>query len=196
MTAETSTIWDEAKQDALTRNTSKVRKKSKKRRAMNSNGESILKLPIAIMKLTVFLMTLYALFQYVPAFINFKKFITQTSAHSGAQSIVENRKKWGIAAPLRKYVKMNKAYLRAGQFLHVQYVLPERAEAILTIKQCKSAPLIEVFHCDVMAAEKITISNETVGTRRFAFEKSAMYLLQSDVLVDTDESFEIKWKRN
>jgi len=190
MAVEQATIWDVAKQDALSRAT-KVKRQTKR-----AHRKSTLSGPIAIMKVIVFLMTLYALAQYVPAFINFKKIITQTSPQAGAQTLVEKRNNWGIAAPLREYAKMNKAYMRAGQSLQVQYVLPRDAKATLTIKQCKPAPFIEAFRCDVVAEDKIDLSNDTVGTRRIAFQNTAMYLLESEVQITSDDRFDIKWQRN
>jgi hypothetical protein len=190
MATEKATIWDMAKHDALSR-AQKVKKHTKR-----AHRQSALSGPIAIMKVIVFLMTLYALAQYVPAFINFKKIITQTSPQSGAQTLLEQRNNWGIAAPLRDYVKMNKAYMRAGQSLQVQYVLPEDAKASLTLKQCRPAPFIEAFRCDVVAETVIDVSNDTVGTRRITLNHSAMYLLQSEVQVGSDDKFDIKWQRN
>ncbi len=190
MAVDNLSIWDVAKQDALSR-AKKVTKKKK-----HVSRDSALKTPISIMKVIVFLTVIYALAQYLPAFVNVKKIITQTTAQSGAQTMVETRKKWGPAAPLRKYIKLNKAYMRAGQSLQVKYILPEDAAANLTIKQCKPAPFIEAFRCDIISTENIEIINDTVGTRRFIFKNTAMYLLESDVKLQTDGDFDITWQRN
>lgn len=194
MATENATIWDAAKQDALS-HAKKVKKTTKQARR-----ESVLSGPLSLIKIILFFMTLYALVQYVPAFVNFKKIITQTTAQSGAQSGAKNlsleREKWGFAAPLREYTKMNKAYMRAGQSLQVKYMLPKDAKAVLTVQECKSVPFIEVFRCDVVAENKIDLSNDTIGTRRIAFQNAAMYRLKSDVEIGVDDQFDIKWQRN
>ena len=190
MASSNTQIWDEAKQDALSR-AKKIKKQSKRAQRESTFGG-----PFSIMKIIALLMTLYALAQYIPAFINFKNIVTQSPSQSGAQNLVESRKKWGAILPLRDYAKMNKAYMRAGQSLQVQYVLPENTKATLTIKQCKSVPFIEVFHCNVVAENKIDISGDTVGTRRITLQSKAMYLLQSEVQVGSGEIFDIQWQRN
>jgi len=194
MVTKNMAIWDTAKLDALTR-AKKVKKNEKK-----AKRQSVLDGPLSFMKLILLVMTVYALVQYVPAFVNFKKIIVQTtaqsSAQSGAQNLTLERQKWGLAAPLREYVKMNKAYMRAGQILQVKYVLPDDAKAVLTIQQCKSIPYVEAFHCQVVAENKIDLSNDTVGTRRITLHNTAMYRLKSDVQVGINDRFDIKWQRN
>jgi len=194
MATKNMAIWDTAKLDALTR------AKKVKKHANQSKRQSIFGGPIALIKLTLFFMTLYALAQYVPAFVNVKKIIVQTAspsnAQSGAQNLALDRQKWGIAAPLREYVKMNRAYMRAGQALQVKYVLPEGAKAVLTIQQCKSILYVEVFHCQVVAENQIELSNDKVGTRRIALQNTAMYRLKSDVQIGMSDHYDIKWQRS
>ena len=186
-------IWDAAKEYAAQRNVN-VRKQNKRQRT-----ESALSGPVAFMKLLMLLMTIYALFKYVPAYVNFNKIIAEATdkniGYSGAQNIAEDRGKWGAMAPLRDYAKLKKAYVKGGQTLQVQYILPKDAQATLTIKRCKNIPFFEVFKCQVAQEETFNISGDSVGTRRIFIPDTAMYHLESKVLVNSDERFDIVWRR-
>lgn len=194
MATKSTSIWTEARSDAAKR--AKTVKKENRR----MKRQSVLDGPLSILKLITILMVIYSLFQYVPAFLNIKKIISQanaqSSAQAGAQTLVENRENWGLMAPLRDYAKLRKAYVRKGQSIQLQYVLPSKAIANVTIKQCKAIPFVEVFNCEVVQSETIDLSGETTGTRRFQVSSSAIYLLESQVQVGEDDRFDITWRRN
>lgn len=190
MASKTVDIWDKAKQDAKRQN------ENVKKQKLRTRADSIFGGPIALIKIILFAMTVYALFQYVPAFVNVKKAITQIKTYPGAQTQVDNRNSWGIFTPLRDFTKIKKAYVRSGKTLQVQYSMPESAQAKLVIKRCKPIIFIEVFHCQVTQTQEIDISNETVGTHRIHVKDSAMYLLQSQVEVKSGEDYNITWRRS
>ena len=141
-------------------------------------------------------MTLYVLYHYVPAFVNLKPILTQTTSQAGAQSQIDNRKALGAIAPLRDQFKMRKAYVRKGQILQAQYILPAGANASITIKQCKRMIFIEAFNCRNVQDQTVDLSGQTSGTRRFQVAESAMYVLESRVETDADQAFDITWRRN
>lgn len=190
MTTERAEIWNIAKRDAQRQN------KNVKKQKARLKVKSVIDGPVSIMKFILLLMTIYALYQYIPAFINFKKVISQTTtAQPGAQTLIGQRDEWGAASPLRDYIKMKKAYVRTGQSLQLQYVLPDSASATVTLKRCKAIPFIEVFKCNVVQAETIELKNETIGTKRFQIAQSGMYHLESQVEVTNDDQFDIIWRR-
>ena len=193
MTTNNVTIWDKAKERALSRNSQK-RKQNKHQKV-----EAVLSGPTKLIKFCLFVTSIYALYKYVPAYINFNHIISeatsQPSTQPGAQNLADSHKKWGIAKPLREYVKLKKAYMRDGQTLQVQYILPEQAQATLTIKRCKNLPIIELFNCEVVQAETIEIGGNTVGTQRLRVKGTAMYVLESQVIMADDERFDIVWRR-
>ena len=94
MATENATIWDLAKQDAQRQN------KSVKKQQIVRKLQSLYSGPVAIMKLMMLVMVVYALIQYIPAFVNLKKLVTQTNIQSGAQTQIDSRKNWGIFTPV------------------------------------------------------------------------------------------------
>ena len=190
MATENATIWDLAKQDAQRQN------KSVKKQQIIGKLQSLYSGPVAIMKLMMLVMVVYALIQYIPAFVNLKKLVTQTNIQSGAQTQIDSRKNWGIFEPVLGYTKIKKAYVRAGNTFSVQYALPQNAEAKLVIKRCRSIIFIEVFNCQVMQSEVIDISGETVGTRRIQVADSAIYVFEHQVNVKSGEPFDVTWHRH
>lgn len=190
MTTEKADLWDIAKRDAQSQN------KRARQQKTRLKVKSVLDGPVSLMKLILLVMTIYALYQYVPAFVNFKKVISQTTtAQPGAQNLIRQRDDWGVASPLRDYIKMKKAYVRAGQSLQLQYVLPTNVSATVTLKRCKTIPFVEVFKCNIVQAETIDLKNETIGTKRFQITQSGMYHLESQVEVTKDDKFDIVWSR-
>ena len=190
MATHDKNIWDEAAQYAASR----TKNASKQRRRVKI--QSVTSAPIQVMRFILLLMTLYALYHYVPAFVNLKPILTQTTAHSGAQSQIDSRKALGAIAPLRDQFKMRKAYVRKGQILQAQYILPAGANASITIKQCKRMIFIEAFNCKRVQDQTVDLSGQTSGTRRFQVAESAMYVLESRVEAEADQAFDITWRRN
>jgi len=190
METHKTNIWDEASEYAQkrTKNASKHRVRMK--------VQSFINAPIQAMRLILLLMTLYALYHYVPAFVNLKPVLTQTTTQAGALTQVENRKTLGAIAPLRDQFKMRKAYVRKGQILQAQYILPADASASITIKQCKRMIFIEAFNCKRVQDQTVDLSGQTSGTRRFQVAESAMYVLESRVETEADQRFDITWRRN
>ncbi|MEP6342573.1 MAG: hypothetical protein ABJ275_04595 [Maricaulaceae bacterium] len=189
----TSDIWDKAKERASMKN-EKARKQGR-----NQKIETVLSGPTLAIKLSLLLVIVYALFKYIPAYVNFNRIIntatSQPVSQFGAQYLTDKPSKWGFAAPLREYVKMKKAYVRSGKSLQVQYILPEHAEATLTIKRCKNVPIVELFECQVVQTETIEITGNTIGTQRLQMVETAMYVLESQVRVNNNERYDIVWRR-
>lgn len=193
MASTTEDIWETAKQHTVKR-TDNVKKKSQRQKS-----DSILSGPLSILKLGLILMSLYALFKYVPAYVNFNRIISKVASENqfqpGAQNLAIQNEKWGLFAPLRDYTKLKKAYVRGGQTLQVQYIIPKDAQATLTLKRCKNILFIDAFKCFVTQTDTIDISGETVGTRRLRVSDTAMYVLESEVLVNSHERADIVWRR-
>lgn len=193
MASTTENIWDTAKQHA-SKQTEAVKKRSRRQKS-----DSILSGPMAILKLGLILMSLYALAKYVPAYVNVNRILTEAASETqfqpGAQNLADQQEKWGPFAPLREYAKLKKAYVRAGQSLQVQYILPKDAQASLTLKRCKNILFLDAFKCIVVQSDTIDISGEMVGTRRLRVSDSAMYILESHVLANSNERVDIVWRR-
>lgn len=189
----TSDIWDKAKERASIKN-ERARKQGR-----NQKIETVFAGPTLVIKLSLLLVIVYALFKYIPAYVNFNRIIntatSQPASQFGAQYLTDTPSKWGVAAPLRDYVKMRKAYVRGGKSLQVQYILPQNAQATLTIKRCKNVPIIELFGCQVVQTETIDISGNTIGTQRLQMIDTAMYVLESQVHVNNNERYDIVWRR-
>jgi|GEM_PF-4221514 len=70
---------------------------------------------------------------------------------------------------------MRKTYLRSGQAIRAQYVIPEGATLELTIRYCKPDFVREIFECEVIGEKKEVITSGTVGTQKFVFQNAGFY---------------------
>ena len=190
MAGNEGNVWDAARVDAAKQT------KSARKQQRDMKIQAATRVPVLLMRLGAVLMVLYALVLYVPAFINIKPLILQTDTHSGAQTKIDNRNTLGPFAAISDKFKLNKGYMRKGQSFQAQYILPENATAILTVKRCARFIFIEAFYCKDIQAQTTDLSSETVGTRRFHAKDSAMYVFESQVTVNKGQRYDITWQRN
>jgi len=98
---------------------------------------------------------------------------------------------------ITKSASVKKVYLRAGQGLLATYKLPKESGLELTVLQCKSRPIIEVYNCAPVSKQNIKIDEGSSGRRRFQAPQAGFYYfkdtLSSPTAVQTP--YTLLWQR-
>ncbi len=146
----------------------------------------------------------YASIFYVPAFIDFKGAMHVVGIDQNKKPLVakvqsNSSQKWGILSPYVDMFRLPRGYLRSGQKLHVDYIISPGTELELTIRQCVSYPVLEVFRCEETRDQKVTISSPREGAQTFRVSEPGFYYY-SGKTINKDGSAEtrpyaVAWQR-
>ncbi|MEE9271977.1 MAG: hypothetical protein V3U57_01710 [Robiginitomaculum sp.] len=159
---------------------------------------------VGILFLSSFLV--YCSLFYIGAFFDAGKIIG-VSQEQRAQSTQYKIKqlmpthKRTIASPFFDLFKTNRIYLRKGQSILATYSLPQGASITLTIEQCKSTPVVEIFSCKFSGKKKTVIHNKTAGHIRFTVSGPGFYYFNSDVStsaqipLELHKDYQVIWQR-
>ncbi len=143
---------------------------------------------------------------YVGAFFDAGKVvgISQSLLAEKAQNNVRNMprvKKRTLFSPIIEGFSTNRIYLRKGQTILATYSLPRRSKLTLTIKQCKSLPVLEVFKCEVLGEQGKVIRNRSTGFVEFTVSEPGFYYFDDEVIklpkteLKANFDYRIVWQR-
>lgn len=141
---------------------------------------------ILLKAITLFagMMLAYASIFYVPSLINFGKILGISNIET--KHAVEEKAK-GRRSFITYYadlMKIRRGYFRTGQEIHIDYAISPGNAIRFVIYQCKSPPIIEVFHCDKFVYHEIKPSN-TRGYSDFVIKEPGFYYFDEFI---TDKS--------
>jgi len=138
----------------------------------------------------------YIALHYIPAYLGFQKVVAMSDLDTSASRLAKDDPVSLLSAYLDPF-RLKRTYLRAGQTIQVQYVLPEGTELKIYINRCRSAFIVEIFQCDVVSQEKAIVKNDKVGTQHFQFQEAGFYLF--DEVVDQgntpERNYRVVWSR-
>jgi hypothetical protein len=116
----------------------------------------------------------YVSLHYIPAFVNPPQIIAASDFNTRAEHL-KGEDQGGFLSAYIDAFNMKRAYIRKGQTVEAQYVVPEGSTLSLTIQQCQSLPVIEVFNCRVVKNRNTVIENSRSGLRSFTFPEDGFY---------------------
>lgn len=141
----------------------------------------------------------YASLHYIPAFVTPPKIISVADFTKKSQHLKDENTSLFLSAYIDAF-NISRAYIRKGQTVEAQYLIPEGNMLSLTIEQCKAMPVIEVFHCTVAGSRNVQIENSPSGLRTFTFSDDGFYMF-GEVLegplseTDNDKKRYVIWSR-
>ncbi|MEP1229823.1 MAG: hypothetical protein ABJG88_04040 [Litorimonas sp.] len=139
----------------------------------------------------------YVTLHYIPAFVSPQKILNSTSVDTSPERLKNKGPIRRIFGPYIDAFSMQRTYLRKGQKIEAQFILPEGVQLELKILQCKPVLVMEVFRCDVISRKDITVTNETLGYRAFQFEDNGFYHFHHNVIYSEGASrdYAVVWSR-
>ena len=163
------------------------------------------------MYLSVFILVtagfvLYCSLFYIGAFVDIGKIVgvsQSVRAQKAQQNVanMERAKTRTIFSPILDGFSLNRIYMRRGQSILATYSLPSNARLSLTIKQCKSQPILEVFTCTVLGEQSAEISNRLNGFIEFVVSEPGFYYFEDKVVkssatnLKANYDYRIIWQR-
>lgn len=163
------------------------------------------------MYLSVFILVaagfvLYCSLFYIGAFVDIGKTvgISQSLRAQKAQQNVTNMARANprtVFSPIFDGFSLNRIYMRRGQSILATYSLPSDVKLSLTIKQCKSQPILEVFTCTVLGEQSVEIGDRLNGFIEFIVSEPGFYYFEDKVIKSPNTNFKadydyrIIWQR-
>jgi len=138
----------------------------------------------------------YSAYFYVPAYMSPARKLLPDQLDRSAVSLADQSAKAVIAKHLTIF-KTQRAYLRKGQSIRVQYALPEDAEIDLSIIQCQRIFFIETFKCIPKHTQTIKVKDKTIGTYDFSVNQVGFYAFADSLVTpkDDSETHAVIWRR-
>lgn len=143
---------------------------------------------------------------YIGAFLDIRD-ITGSSQLIHAQKVkatvdqMPSEKQRTILSPIIERFAIDRIYMRRGQSILATYSLPNKSQLHLTIKQCKTLPVLEIFWCQKVSDESKIISNKTTGFVEFTVARQGFYHFKSSVtktpntVLNTNFDYRVVWQR-
>ena len=149
---------------------------------------------------------LYCSLFYVGAFFDMGKIvgISQSFRAEKAQQNVKSMahvRPRTILSPIIDNFAVHRIYMRKGQSIFATYSLPSNVELSLTIKQCASKPVTEVFSCKVLGVRTSKVQHRSSGFVEFTVSEPGFYYFEDEVVRLPDTSlkayydYRIVWRR-
>lgn len=140
----------------------------------------------------------YIALHYIPAYLSVHKLLAlSTPTEAAAINLKSKNSAFGILTPYVDSLRMRRTYLRSGQAIRAQYVIPEGAELELTIRYCKPDFVREIFDCEVIGEKTETIRSGTVGTQKFMFQNTGFYTFHNKItMADNEGEYRVIWSRS
>ena len=135
----------------------------------------------------------YTAMHYAPSLIgkNDLLAISTRDAASGKLDVSNEN----VLAPYLKLFDLRRAYMRKGQTIIAQYENPRGMDVDLHITKCRQAPVIEVFNCEPVGQQVVTIRDKS-GAREFRVADSGFYYFNEAVRRGEDDGdYRIVWRR-
>ena len=167
----------------------KMSRKDARRMRQSYTRKSVGRFVSSWAALSLGLASCYVAMFYVPSLINVKKALAISTPES--QSARLDHRKDNVLTPYLKMFEMKRAYMRAGQSLNAQYNLPRGQQLDLEIVKCRSAVVVEVFRCDPVGVQRISLAAGT-GAHQIRIPESGFYHFQE---VGSATDYRVVWKR-
>ena len=106
-----------------------------------------------------------------------------------------------LISPIIERLASDRIYMRRGQSILATYSLPEKSKLNLTIKQCKTAPVLEIFWCQGVSNQNKIINNKTTGFVEFTAARPGFYHFNSYVVktpntvLNANFDYRVVWQR-
>lgn len=139
----------------------------------------------------------YVALHYIPAFMQTNKVLSLSGLNTN-KAAAELKPENPIERFIMPYIDafdMQRTYLREGQTIQAQYVLPEGATLDLHIQKCRRLWVVEIFTCQTMAYEHVQVTDRT-GTQAFTFRDTGFYHFKDVVTLPHEgQEYRVVWKR-
>lgn len=145
----------------------------------------------------------YTSAHYVGAFISVNKAVA-LSGKSHTDSIAHTEV-YRYVTKIIGEPNYKRVYLRKGQSIEAQYILPQGAQIDLEILQCKQRPILEVFSCKAISQSNSIIKGKRNGSHKIKVAYSGFYYFSAKVsppeLVDkyttagVNNDYSLIWRR-
>ena len=134
--------------------------------------------------------TIYVALFYLPSLLRGSGSVVaeRTGRSADMRLDLENE---GFLSGHLSLLNMDRAYMRAGQYLTAQYALPVGQRLELEIIRCQSDIVVEVFRCNPVSAQRLEISDRT-GSRRIRISENGFYHFNESA---TSDDYRVIWKR-
>jgi hypothetical protein len=141
----------------------------------------------------------YVSLHYVPAFMNPPQVIAVTDFNTKTEHLKGNYKSSFMKAYVDAF-NMKRAYIRKGQTIDAQYIVPKSNTLTLNITHCRPVPVIEVFDCSGTSHRNVVIENSPSGLRSFTFQEDGFYKFSESLtgpssIVNDDKKRFVIWSR-
>ncbi len=139
----------------------------------------------------------YVSLHYLPALVQPQKILGLSGITLDESAVrLHNRNALQrLFAPYLDAFDMQRTYLRSGQTIQAQYVLPEGSQLDLHIQQCRRFWLVEIFHCQTISQDYTQVTDR-IGTQAFTFQDSGFYHFQDKVTLPEGEThYRVIWSR-
>ncbi len=143
---------------------------------------------------------------YVGAFVDVGKVLGVSQAKRAAK--VENnaqamraQQDRNLLSPISDALSINRVYLRKGQTIQATYSVPNGTQMLLSIKQCKRMPVLEIFTCNFKSEQERLIRNGRTGVVKFIATEPGFYYfedqvtLQQGTTLKLNHDYKVIWQR-
>ncbi len=139
----------------------------------------------------------YVALHYLPAFLQTQKIISSVTLEDAALRLEDRGPIRKIFGPYIDAFSMQRTYLRDGQKVQAQFLLPEGAQLELYIQRCKPVIVVEIFKCYQVSEKTITVTNKTIGSKRLTFADSGFYHFKHKIKFKNNiaEDYKVVWSR-
>jgi len=173
--------------------TENVNLKRREWKRLSGNRMGPMRFVFSWVALLVGLFSCYTALHYVPSLIGKADLLAiSTNDSASAKLDVEND---NIFSPYIKIFDLRRAYMRSGQSIQAQYDMPRGMAIDLHITKCRTAPVIEVYNCDPVSSQVVTIT-DTSGAREFMVSEAGFYYFDEVVKRgNPNDDYRIVWRR-
>jgi len=139
----------------------------------------------------------YVAMHYIPAFIQPHKILSATTIDMTAHRLEDKGPIRKIFGPYIDAFSIQRTYLRGGQEIQAQFILPEGAALNLNISQCRRVFALEILKCDIIMQNNVKITNKTIGAKSFQFPDKGFYHFSHEITFkdNVQADYKIVWTR-
>lgn len=139
----------------------------------------------------------YVAMHYVPAFVQPHKIIGATTIDMSAKRLEDKGPIRKIFGPYIDAFSIQRTYLRSGQEIQAQFILPKGATLDLNMTQCRRIFAIEIVRCDVIMQKNVEITDKIIGSKSFQFPEKGFYHFSHNIKFKDDipTDYKIVWTR-
>jgi hypothetical protein len=143
--------------------------------------------------LLIGLFSCYTAIHYVPSLIGKSELLAVSTRDTASAKLDVDKE--SFFAPYIKIFDLKRAYMRQGQTIQAQYEMPRGMTIDLHITKCRNAPVLEVYNCEPVGSEVITIRDRS-GAREFRVSEAGFYYFDEVIKRgNADADYRIVWRR-